>query len=293
MLKSLIALGAPMQFNQSGNIAITAALDTYSKMRIQSSCTECCDGGVEVLIFLTIDSTNTYLKSLAPPTERSLICITEQQTAGRGRRGKRWASPFASNVYFSYRGRVRVDPQLCGCISLISGLATIQALESLGFKGLQLKWPNDIYVNHKKLAGMLIEVVSINAEYVDLVIGIGLNVKMPLFATAEIEQPWTDLHHCLSAEAVLQVMPSRTDIVIAIVNQLVTNLRVFEATGLPAFYQQWNKYDLLQGRSINVRQANKEIHGVAAGINECGELRLQSETGIIFVNAGEVSVRFL
>ena len=287
LISQLSSLGCPVKLGSDGNLLSTYQ-DVYSIEKIKAVCGELAVS--DVSIFLSIESTNTYLKSLKNKAELS-VCIAETQTKGRGRRGKSWESPFGSNLYFSIKKKIKVRPQDSGSISLIVGLAIIRALEGLGFPGLKIKWPNDIYAENKKLAGVLIEVVSVKYDAIELVIGVGVNVKMPQASEQVIDQPWIDLSQ-LSAETRLgKKLSSRTEIVISLIRQINSNLQIFEREGLDAFTGDWKQNDFLYRKSIKVIQENKTLYGVVVGINELGELLLECDTGIISVNAGEVSVR--
>ena len=141
-----------------------------------------------------IDSTNSYLmRKLSTGLENGLTCIAECQSAGRGRRGRVWQSPFGSHIYLSMYWSLSQGMAGAMGLSLVVGLAIADTLKKLYNVAPQLKWPNDIYVNDKKLAGILVELEGQAIGSCDCVIGIGINVDMPIQAADQIDQPWTDL----------------------------------------------------------------------------------------------------
>jgi len=287
LVRRLIDLGCPLRLFADGRLSLLREPDVYLKSEILSGF-EPKDLGeaLDISFFLTLDSTNTYLKSLSRKDGVLLACVAEAQTQGRGRRGKSWVSPFGVNLYLSVRKRIYVSANKSGCISLVAGLAVIKAIGKLGFSGLQIKWPNDIYSQNKKLAGVLIEVVSAKSGFIELVIGVGINVDMPANAAQNIDQPWIDLSQ-LSANR----PPSRNTIVVSLLNELSTSLGLFEREGMGAFQKDWKKCDLLLGKDIVIKREHAVLQGKAVGLNQAGELLVASDNGISAINAGEVSVR--
>ena len=271
------------------DIKFANLLDTYDKQRlIEGIKTPDNFLKVEVYLHVLLDSTNVFLKQLTSSEKKVRICLAEKQTKGRGRRGKEWFSPFGSNVCLSIRRPVNITPKASGGISLVVGISIVQALESLGYVDLKIKWPNDIYYMNKKLSGVLIEVVSVKHDFLDVVIGIGMNVNVPASAMSTVEQAWVNL-----AEIPCDSPAGRNDLVIAIVNHLNDNLSLLETKGLSAFKQSWKRYDLLFGKSIKVMQEdNSLLEGEAIGISDTGQLLLKRTNNMVLpVSAGEVSVR--
>ena len=126
---------------------------------------------------------------------RRLVIVAEQQTAGRGRRGRAWVSP-GENLYYSLAITVGGARELEG-LSLVVGLAVLRALESLGVRDAGLKWPNDLLQGGKKIAGILLELSGDPADLCHVVIGIGINVNMK--TVTDIGQPWTSLREALGS----------------------------------------------------------------------------------------------
>lgn len=232
-------------------------------------------------VFTTLPSTNDYLKT---KKETPLFCLAEQQSAGKGRLGKTWFSPFGVNIYLSCRWHLRND--IAG-LSLVVGLAVIKALTQYGIEHeLKIKWPNDILWREKKLAGILIETSAQSPSISQVIIGIGLNVNMPLQADTPINQAWTSLNK------ILRRQHDRNKITGLLINQLFYYLTRFEQNGLKKFMRQWQKYDCLYGKNISLENQPKPIMGIAAGVNEHGNLLLRHDDNVIRAySAGNISIK--
>jgi BirA family biotin operon repressor/biotin-[acetyl-CoA-carboxylase] ligase len=145
-----------------------------------------------------IDSTNSYLMRKLQTLQPQTVCLAEYQSAGRGRRGRQWHSPFGSHIYLSLYWRLEQGLSAAMGISLVVALAVSKTLEELYQLDVQLKWPNDIYLGGKKLAGILIELEGQSFGPSDCVIGLGLNIAMPEVNDEQITQPWTDVQQHLA-----------------------------------------------------------------------------------------------
>jgi len=155
---------------------------------------------IELEILQSIDSTNNYLLSKIKdkqPLPPGSVVLAEQQTKGKGRYGRSWVSPYADNIYLSYYWQSRQTRADLANLSLVIGVAVISALAKLGSANYLMKWPNDIVVQNKKLAGILIETMQITKGLVELVIGIGVNVKNIATVSDIITQPVIDLETVL------------------------------------------------------------------------------------------------
>ena len=232
-----------------------------------------------------LDSTNQWLLDKIPNISNGQTCIAEYQQAGRGRRGRTWISPFASHLYFSYYWRFDSGIEKLAGLSLLVGIAVVNALEKIGIEGVSLKWPNDLYYQGKKLAGILIELnAQANAEC-HTVIGIGINVRMPPEQAKLIDQPWIDLTS-LSSEKVDRNLLSAT-----LIKELQTLLPEYEKTGLQPHLARWFDLDCFLNKPVNVMLADKNNFGICRGINETGGLLLESDGKIESYIGGEVSLR--
>ena len=150
-----------------------------------------------VLVYDSIDSTNAEaLRAIERGQAAPFVVLSERQTAGRGRRGRKWVSPFAENIYYSLVLRIEGGMRQLEGLSLVVGLAVMQTLRELGIAAAGLKWPNDVLVGQKKIAGILLELVGDPADVCHVVLGVGINVNM------QSATRWTSNGHpCGSSQA--------------------------------------------------------------------------------------------
>jgi BirA family transcriptional regulator, biotin operon repressor / biotin---[acetyl-CoA-carboxylase] ligase len=255
---------------------IITALNEQSRIFIQS-----------LEIYQQIDSTNHYLveQTRQQPTT-GWVCLAEQQTAGKGRRGRTWVSPFGHNIYLSLAWQF---PQggvaaLSG-LSLAVGVAMMRALTAQGIHGINLKWPNDIYAQGKKLGGILIEVSGEADGSCNAVIGIGLNLFLPEAKAQSITQAWTDITQLTGQRPLF-----RNELAAGLLNQLLPVVAEFESLGLKSYLEEWRQYDGLTGRAATLFIGQKTIAGTVLGIDDNGLLLMQRHDGTVQAFAsGEVS----
>ena len=170
-----------------------------------------------LVLLESVDSTNAEALRRAEAGDSSgLVCSAEQQTAGRGRRGRQWVSPFASNLYLSLLRKFDQGAAALEGLSLAVGVAVARALEAAGMPAVQLKWPNDILFDGAKLGGVLLEMIGDAAGPCKVVIGVGLNVVMPAEAARGIDQDWTDIRSVAGS-----AHPRRNALLAALLNELV------------------------------------------------------------------------
>lgn len=237
---------------------------------------------VSLEVLLSVDSTNQYLIDSELNYEANYrVVLAEQQTSGRGRRGRTWISPFGKNVYMSVGFDLQGGVEALGGLSLVVGLAVVRAIKECSTADAQLKWPNDVWIEGKKAAGILVELQGEATTGWSIVVGLGVNVEMSDKQAAEIDQPWVALGQYLSCE--------REVFVARLIDQLVEVLDEFRVKGLNAFIQEWREVDLLHDREVAI--VGSDISGKAEGIDESGALLIRTDDGVRAVNAGEVSVR--
>ena len=239
----------------------------------------------QLIIFDEIDSTNTYL---AQATQTN-ICLAESQSAGRGRLGRKWFSPYASNIYLSLRWKFVNKPIALDGLSLVIGIAITQALAEYGIiNGIALKWPNDVLWHQQKLAGILIELSGGMHEAYQTIIGVGLNVDMSQQSTPDISQPWCDVAQ------IIAIKPERNRIVGLLLNHIISTLVIFQDQGLKPFLREWQKLDITYGKKVTLTTPQQQIiKGTGCGINNRGYLLLKDNYSqqIHEFNIGEVSLR--
>jgi len=237
-------------------------------------------------VFHRIDSTNAYLLSQPLPSYGlGRLCLAEQQTAGLGRRGRTWHSPFARNLYFSLAWQFDSGAETLGGLSLALGVALVRSLRRLGVKDAGLKWPNDIHCTRGKLAGILVELCGDLADASCAVIGVGVNVGMAADASLHIDQPWSDLTQCLGRAV------SRNRLAAAVITDLLIMLGEFREQGLAGLMNEWCSCDLTHGRQIDLHLPREHVSGTACGIDESGALLVNVDGRVQRFTSGEVSLR--
>ena len=239
-------------------------------------------------VLFDVDSTNRYLtnKSIEGATSPYLV-LAEQQTKGQGRRGRDWVSPFGVNLYLSLLWRFQVGPAQLGCLGLVIAVALVHALGKLGIKDAGVKWPNDIYWQDKKLAGILLEMRGEVSGPSAVVIGVGANIAMPIdnkALTDSIDQPWVDI------ETIIQTKVERNRFVAFVIDELFDVLSIFPQQQ-KELLNKWQEMDVLKGQQIEVHFPDKVIVGEALGINQDGALRVKHNGKEMICHSGEVSIR--
>lgn len=238
-----------------------------------------------VVLMPVIDSTNQYLLDRVDTLESGAVCIAEYQSNGRGRRGREWISPFGSNLYLSIYWRLDAGIAAAMGLSLVVGIAIVEALEKLGLPDIKLKWPNDLYFQDRKLAGILVEMSGQAGAAANLVIGMGLNIHMQK-NTEGISQPWS----CL--ESVAGGYPiDRNALAAKMISTLNDTLRKYEQAGMAQFVDKWNKLDNFINRPIKLIIGAREISGISRGINEQGAIIIETQQGLETYIGGEISLR--
>jgi BirA family biotin operon repressor/biotin-[acetyl-CoA-carboxylase] ligase len=233
-----------------------------------------------------IDSTNTVLlREAADGAPAGRILLAEFQSAGRGRRGRAWIAPLASSVCLSVLWRCDGLARLAG-LSVAVGLALARACAALGLPAAQVKWPNDVVVDGAKLAGVLVEAGGEWNGAAHVVVGVGINWRLPAHLRAAIDQASTDL------AATLSPLPSRNLVVARVLDELLPLLDATAREGAAAQLGDHARHDALAGRSVDVVDGMQRWTGTALGINAQGELLVRDGAGRTHtLRAAEVSVR--
>ncbi len=231
------------------------------------------------------DSSNSWLQARPATEQPGVAVLAEYQTAGRGRRGQQWVSPFGRNIYASLGWAFECGVGELACLPLLVALSACDALERVGLKGHAIKWPNDILLNGYKIGGCLVEVQGdVNGPCL-AVMGIGINVRMPESApgASSIDQPWTDV-----SSHVPEI--SRNQLAGLLLDSLLNRLEVLASNGFSSFHADWKLRDALAGSEVDLRLPGSTLKGIALGISARGGLMLQTERGVGEYLAGEVSI---
>ncbi|MGM0679951.1 MAG: bifunctional biotin--[acetyl-CoA-carboxylase] ligase/biotin operon repressor BirA [Pseudomonadota bacterium] len=232
----------------------------------------------------SLESTNQWLMQ-SPDLPCGTVVVAEHQTRGRGRRGREWVSPFATNLTFSLLGCFDGVPSNLAGLSPAVAVSIVRALNGLGVKGLGLKWPNDIQWQGKKLCGILLEMQGEAGGPCRVVCGIGLNVSMPRDAAEDIEQPWTDLQRITGRP------PSRNQLLTALLDELLPALTRYEQEGLQPFLSDWQRWDAVAGKPVQLLLPQHTVQGRAIGIDAQGNLLIVHAGRQETYSSGEISLR--
>ena len=229
----------------------------------------------DLIVCDLVDSTNDeVLRRLSEDVKGFVVCVANQQSAGRGRNGRVWQSPENANIYLSMGFLLKqVESINIGGLSLVSGVVIARFLKTLGLMP-SLKWPNDLLIEDKKLAGILLE-SRIKSKEAYIVVGVGLNVKMPEQSSVNIDQPWTDLQCLINKN---QLLPGKTlernQLVAGLVEVLMGGIVEYLSSGFGSFLEDWGSFDLLVGRDVTVLTDGEEIQGKVIGLAEDFSLRV-------------------
>ncbi len=235
--------------------------------------------GVEVRRVARCGSTNSVLLSERDPA-MPILLIADEQTGGRGRRGRRWHSPAGSGITFSLARRIRRPARELAALSLVAGVASVRALRSLGVAPAALKWPNDLVAGDAKLGGILVE-TRVSGRGTLAVFGIGINLRGADELTRRLHRRVASLDQF--------IVPHEDEIVAAIVSSLMSAIDAFEAGGFETARQAWESMHAHSGQRLKIRLADgRSVTGIAAGLAEDGALSLRTRAGLRSIRSGRV-----
>lgn len=234
-----------------------------------------------------VTSTNDWSVWSCGSNQLPAICLAEQQTAGRGRGGRKWVSPPAENIYlslvwsFAQNANFRLDG-----LSLVVGVAMARALAVCGIRA-KIKWPNDVQVNGEKIAGILVETKVKQSSGVVAIIGVGINYTLSAQSKSYIDQACTDVaSHCSNTK-----LPDRNQVAGIVIRELIHVCEEFARSGFSAFIEEWNYYDACLGRDVDVHDASGVWVGKVIGLNDQCGLRIMSNDFEKVVYAADVNIR--
>lgn len=249
---------------------------------------ECRSAEDQLLLFDQLASTNQLASELTVPSNGCWSAVlSELQTAGRGRRGRAWVSPYAANIYLSMVWSLSRPLSQAAVLSPFLALRVSQCLQRLGAPNMQVKWPNDIYCGEKKIAGLLLECFGELSDSCTLVIGVGANVSMSAYTAITINQEWTDLLAVMGVEDCL----SRNQLAAELINSLFAALTEFETDQMGSWQEQWRTMDAFYGQAVKLQDQHQLLSGVAQGVCADGAYQLSNEQGEHIVLTGDMSLR--
>jgi len=232
---------------------------------------------------VTQSTNDVVMQRLVESQSTAILCAAEMQTAGKGRRGRRWISPFGRNVYLTYGRFIGRQLSELGGLSLVVGMVVVDVLRDMGLERVGLKWPNDILLGGGKLGGILLELRASDTGGIGLVAGVGLNLALNVKESLNIDQPWSAISSQLE-------MP-RNILLGTLGGRIVNAIQTFEDVGFDSFAEKWSEYNLYTGQQVNVIRGSETISGIDSGVDQQGNLLLRTGAGLEVHNSGEVSVR--
>lgn len=234
-----------------------------------------------------VDSTNSHLLSLINRDNfHAHAVLAEYQTAGRGRRGSQWLSPYAAGICLSFGWYYTEPVDSISLVSLATGVAVMHALHHAGITDAGLKWPNDIHWRGRKLGGILVEMRMESAGPCNTVVGIGINYSLPANAAQQIDQPWVDV------ATIKNPPPSRNRLAAWLVAELAAVLAKLETHRAGDIIDAWRQYDCMKGKTANLHLPDRQVHGRVMGIDDDGALLFsEGKSPPRRYHAGEITLR--
>jgi BirA family biotin operon repressor/biotin-[acetyl-CoA-carboxylase] ligase len=291
-MQALRALGIEVQSVPRQGYRLARAVDLLDQEAILAAMKKTAREKIErVDVLLTVDSTNRYVNDLPDADEgHAQVCVTEVQTAGRGRRGRTWLAPFASGICMSLGWRFEEAPPTFSALSLAVGVAAVRAFARCGARDVGLKWPNDLVWKDRKLGGILIEMRGESAGPANVVIGIGVNMRMPASIRLQLAEHQAvliaDMHEILKEST-----PPRNTILAAVIEELIKMLETFSASGFAPFAEEFRALDILQHANVKILTGTETTFGIARGVDDDGSLLVDADGELKRFVSGEVSVR--
>ena len=268
----------------SGRLVLDASLEILEEEQILAEMLDVIRAAAHPIfeIHRDIDSTNEQVLKFLEPGQL-YICLAERQRAGRGRRGRRWVSPFGRNVYLTIGRYMKGPMSALEGLSLVVGMQAVDVLRELGLRGVGLKWPNDLVLEDGKVGGILVELKSQEDQGIGVVIGTGINLAISVHDAEMIDQSWS----AVSSNTAM----SRNVLAGRFAARLVEAVDEFDRYGFNPFVEKWQDYNLYAGQPVKIIRGDEEFTGLDRGVDEYGNLLLETDAGLQVHNSGEVSLR--
>lgn len=233
-----------------------------------------------------LPSTNSYLMQNIHTARHGTCVAANLQTSGRGRRGRSWHASLGASLTFSLLWRFQCGASALSGLSLATGVALIRSLHALGVTEPKLKWPNDVLVQRKKLAGILIELQGDMEGPSTAVIGMGINLNLPDTLKQQIDQPVTDLASTFNDTT------NPNHLLAVLLQQLTAVLNEFEQGGFALLRDEWSQHHAYHQQDVRMLMPDgRAIHGVVQGVTEDGSLLVTTADGLQRFTSGEISLR--
>ncbi len=285
-LKKLETFGLELEVVKGRGYRLCGGLDLLDAKRIQAMLTPVARKllGTVTILDQAASTNIELLEQLKIGSGHGCVLLAEWQSAGRGRRGRSWVSTLGGGINLSLGWQFGGGVHLLEGLSLAVGVALARALAKFEVPDVRLKWPNDVWCRGRKLAGVLLELTGDLTDCCGVVIGIGLNMRLPKCSGAAIDQPWVDLE---------QVRPGigRNQLVAAVVDELLPMLQAYPHRGFCNWQQEWQQLDQFTGCEVQLHTSRQQWSGVACGVDETGALLLEVDGETQRFHSGEVSLR--
>jgi BirA family biotin operon repressor/biotin-[acetyl-CoA-carboxylase] ligase len=284
-IKSLMEMGLDIYSVTGKGYKLAEPLNLLNKEQIVNQLHKS-GQSCEVEVHTLIDSTNSYLMRRLPnQVTQGQVCLAEYQSEGRGRRGRQWISPFGSQIYLSMYWYLDQGLSAAMGLSLVTALAVSDAIYSVTNVQVQLKWPNDIYLDGVKLAGILIDLEGQALEPSHSVIGLGLNLAMPKLVGEKIDQQWTDLQQHCNENIDRNLLSAQ------LIHCLLKRLKQHKEHGLAVMLDEWHARDFYLNKRVKLLTGENVTKGICRGVNNQGALMLEVNGQVKPIYGGEVSLR--
>ncbi len=287
-IRQLSGLGLGVHSSRDG-YQLVRSLEMLDADRIMGCLDEVNRSRIDVIIIhKSIDSTNSALmRRQYKSMNQFYVCAAEHQTAGRGRQGRTWHSPFGANLYLSIAWYCPVSPASWNGLAIACSLAVAEALTNMGIDGLWVKWPNDLYFSDEKIGGILVEFRGEAEGPCVIVVGIGLNISMPATEHNPVDQPWRDLSSIIEGKTL-----SRNKVAGILINALIQEMVSFAFSGFSGMIERWKSWDRLIGREVAIHEADQISYAMVSGLDESGALLVRGSEGMRRIVAGEVRLKW-
>ncbi|MEZ5461093.1 biotin--[acetyl-CoA-carboxylase] ligase [Dokdonella sp.] len=287
-IESLRSHGAPIGVQTGKGYALQSRVEQLDARLIAAGLpAELALDAADIDVCWQIDSTSSELaRRVSAECASPRVCFAEIQTGGRGRRGRSWYSPLGGGLAFSILWKFERSMSTLAGLSLVVGIGVVRALRDFGYVDAGLKWPNDVQIRRRKLAGILVELGGDALGPCHAIAGIGINVRLGEPAQEFIDQAWIDL-----ASARRESVPERNALAGRLLARVLEAVEQFRNTTFSSFKKEFAQYDVLRGHSVRVSTARGFREGVAVGVDDSGALRVSTTNGELVVDSGEVSIR--
>ena len=286
-MQKVEALGLPVESQKGRGYRIAGGLDLLAHDIVCEQLSPKAKSLLKQLeVQSTVVSTNELAKERAEEENASgLVIVAEQQTSGRGRRGRQWVSPYGCNLYLSLVWGFDGGVSALEGLSLAVGVAVQKAVIRIGAEALDLKWPNDLLWQKRKVGGILLEVIGDPTGFCQVIIGVGLNVEMPEGHAVGIDQSWANLAELVQGNL------DRNELAGLVVDELLLLLSDYHELGFKYYRDEWHQYDAYADEIVTLSLMDKTVEGIARGVDDTGALRLEIAGEIKIFSGGEVGLR--